>query len=53
MKKKRNVLIGIGVLVVLIGYFCYKGFNLIYYHRFDYDYNVVSDLEIEDTINLN
>ena len=53
MSKKSKILIGIGILVIIGGYFLYKLGNLIYYHRFDYDYNVVSDLEIEDTIKLN
>lgn len=52
MSKKSKVLIGI-VLLVLAAYFGYKCLSLIYYHRFDYDYNVVDDLEIEDTIRLN
>lgn len=53
MKKRTKILIIIGILVVIGGYFLYKIGSLVYYHRFDYDYNVVSDLEIEDTIRLN
>lgn len=53
MDKKSKILISIGILVVIGGYFLYKIGSLVYYHRFDYDYNVVSDLEIEDTIRLN
>ena len=53
MSKKSKALISIGILVVIGGYFLYKIGSLVYYHRFDYDYNVVSDLEIEDTIRLN
>lgn len=53
MNRKSKFLIGIGILVVLGGYFLYKIGSLVYYHRFDYQYNIIPDLEIEDTVRLN
>jgi len=51
--KKNKVLIVVGILVILIGYFGYKMFNLVYYHSFDYEYDNIDDLEIERNIKLN
>jgi len=51
VKKRNKILIGMAILI-LLGYFCYKGFNLIYYHSF-YTSDFGDDLEIVDHIRLN
>ena len=50
MKRRTKILIIVGVLAIVLGYFGYKAVNLILYN---FSLEDIVDLEIEETINLN